>query len=186
MRTEVYWIEGPWPGRLAIVPRPRGGDWLEDEISSWKRMGIQAMVSALTREENAELDLAQEWDLCEKMRIDFIVFPIADRGLPPSTKAALDLVRRLEQRLALGENVAIHCRQGIGRAALLAACVLVASGVDPASAWERIAAARGCEVPDTNEQREWVVRFVRDLPAPVPGGVAGMGDGSDRTQSEGE
>jgi hypothetical protein len=32
MRAQLYWIEGPWAGHFAIVPRPRGGDWLEDEI----------------------------------------------------------------------------------------------------------------------------------------------------------
>lgn len=30
MRATLYWIDGVWPGRLAIVPRPRGDDWLED------------------------------------------------------------------------------------------------------------------------------------------------------------
>ena len=168
MRTELYWIEGPWPGRLAIIPRPRGGDWLEDEISSWRRLGIDAIVSALTREENAELDLIQEKEQCEKAGIEFMFFPIADRGVPLSAKVALELVRRLEQELARGKKIAIHCRQGVGRAALLAACFLAASGVDLASVWERIAAARGCAVPDTLEQREWVARIARTLLADVP------------------
>jgi protein-tyrosine phosphatase len=167
MRTELYWIDGPWRGRLAIMPRPRGGDWLEHEVSAWQRIGIGLIVSALTMEETAELDLSREQELCEKTGIAFIAFPIADRGLPPSMKAVLDLARRLEQCLAQGGKGAIHCRQGVGRSALLAACILAASGVDPASAWELIAAARGCSVPDTSEQREWVVRFARDMLAPL-------------------
>jgi protein-tyrosine phosphatase len=163
MRTEMYWIDGSWRGRLAIVPRPRGGDWLEDEISTWQSLGIGVIVSTLTREEAEELELTQEKEICEKAEIDFVAFPIADRGLPPSMNAILDLALRLEQRLAEGKKVAIHCRQGVGRSALLAACVLAVSAVDATSAWERIAAARGCSVPDTNEQREWVVRFARDV-----------------------
>lgn len=163
MRTELYWIEGPWLGRLAIMPRPRGGDWLEDEISSWQRLGIEAIVSALTKEEIAELDLIQEKEQCEKAGIEFLVFPIADRGVPLSAKDTWELVRRLEPELACGKKIAIHCRQGVGRAALLAACVLASSGVDPATAWERIAAARGCAVPDTHEQREWVMQIARDM-----------------------
>jgi len=170
MRTELYWIDGPWRGRLAIMPRPRGGDWLEEEISSWQHMGIGRIVSALTVEETAELDLKREREICEKFGIDFIAFPIADRGLPPSRNAALDLIRRLEQRLAQGEKVAIHCRQGVGRAALLAACVLTASGVNPALAWERIAVARGCTVPDTSAQKEWVEQFTHDLLTSLPHG----------------
>jgi hypothetical protein len=43
MRTELYWIERPWRGRLAIMPRPRGGDWLDDEIQSWRRSGVDVV-----------------------------------------------------------------------------------------------------------------------------------------------
>jgi hypothetical protein len=60
MRTEVYWVSGPWPGRLGIVPRPRGGDWLADEIRSWKDSQIDIVASLLTPEETAELDLLAE------------------------------------------------------------------------------------------------------------------------------
>jgi protein-tyrosine phosphatase len=170
MRTELYWVEGPWRGRLAIMPRPRGGDWLEDEVSDWRRLGLNVIVSALTDEENGELDLAREKELCQKAGVDFIAFPVIDRGVPSSAKATLELARRLEGRLARGENVAIHCRQGVGRAALLAACALAASGTDATTAFTRIAAARGCAVPDTSEQREWVSRFARDMLAPPAGG----------------
>jgi protein-tyrosine phosphatase len=167
MQAELYWIDGPWPGRLAIMPRPRGGDWLEEEAASWRRMGIDVIVSTLTKEETAELELTKEVEVCTAGRIVCIAFPIEDRGSPPSRKATLELVRRLEQELTLGKKIAIHCRQGVGRSALLAACVLAAGGVDPTSAWEQIAVARGCSVPDTCEQREWVVRFVRDMLAPL-------------------
>ena len=176
MQAELYWIKGPWSGRLAIMPRPRGGDWLEEEIASWQRLGIDVVVSALTRNENAELGLAGEKEACTAGKIAFVPFPIEDRGTPSSRKSTLELVRGLGQELALGKKIAIHCRQGIGRAALLAACVLAASGVDPATAWERIAAARGCSVPDTNEQREWVTRFARDMLAPLLSGKLAKGN----------
>ncbi len=149
------------------MPRPRGGDWVEDEAASWRRMGIGLVVSTLTKEESAELDLAREEEVSKAEKIAFIAFPIEDRGTPVSQKATLNLVRRLEQELASGKTIAIHCRQGIGRSSLLAACVLAASGVDPASAWKRIAAARGCSVPDTNEQREWVMRFAHNIRDPT-------------------
>jgi hypothetical protein len=31
--------------RLAIMPRPRAGDWLEDEAISWRRQGLDTVVS---------------------------------------------------------------------------------------------------------------------------------------------
>jgi hypothetical protein len=49
--TNLYWVDGPWPGKLALAARPRGGDWLGDEVVSWKRNGVDAVLSLLTPEE---------------------------------------------------------------------------------------------------------------------------------------
>jgi len=35
-----FWIPTETSGRLAILARPRGGDWLPDEVAVWKRAGI--------------------------------------------------------------------------------------------------------------------------------------------------
>src|SRR5713226_5708258 len=163
MRTELYWIEGPWPGRLAIMPRPRGGDWLEDEIQSWRRTGVNVVVSLLTREEQTELSLADEGDLCRANGIEFVSFPIVDRGIPSSLEAFSDQVTKVVEQLANGKNIAVHCRQGIGRAGLVAICLLTLSGVDPAVAMERVSAARGCSVPETPEQRRWIADFAKSI-----------------------
>ena len=55
MRVNVFWVPGPWPGKLGIVPRPRGGDWLEDEAKAWHQAGIDVVVSLLEPEEEAQL-----------------------------------------------------------------------------------------------------------------------------------
>jgi hypothetical protein len=68
MRTELYWIERPWRGRLAIMPRPRGGDWLDDEIQSWRRSGVDVVVSLLTREEESDLNLLDGQSLSRATR----------------------------------------------------------------------------------------------------------------------
>src|SRR5687767_13399583 len=115
MRTQIYWLDGPWPGKLAIIPRPRGGDWLEDEVKSWQAGNIDVVLSALTDEELDSLDLVQEAKLAQALGIEHISFPIPDRGLPSSIRAVEVVARQLDQELARGKNVAIHCRQGIGR-----------------------------------------------------------------------
>ena len=67
--------------------------------------------------------------------------------------------------LSEGKRVAIHCRAGVGRSALLAAALLVAGGVEVEAAFRRVADARGCPVPDTPEQRAWVARLAPELVA---------------------
>jgi protein-tyrosine phosphatase len=165
MKAPIYWIEGPWPARLAIVPRPRGGDWLADDIAAWKQSAINVVVSTLTPDEVADFELHHEQTLCEQNGLQWFSFPIADRGVPTSTSAALAMLRPLERKLAEGKTVAVHCRQGIGRSALVAAGLLALGGVGVQSAFERISAARGCGVPETQEQRDWVSRFAREIVA---------------------
>ena len=40
MRTEIFWIDSMPAGRLGIAPRPRGGDWLDDEVEAWRAAGV--------------------------------------------------------------------------------------------------------------------------------------------------
>lgn len=155
----LYWIESPFPGKLAISARPRGGDWLEDEVVAWQRAGIQFVVSLLTSEEVQDLDLSAEPRLSKTHSISFLSLPIPDRSVPPSRTEVTDLVRKLRNELEVGHNVMIHCRQGIGRSSLIAAAVLISGGVDPAAALHHISEARGVPVPETPAQHDWILHF---------------------------
>jgi len=160
MRAEIYWIEGVSEGHLAVMSRPRGGDWLADEVRSLRATGVDVLVSLLTTDEVAELDLADEAGCCAACGIEFVSFTFADRGVPASATAPLALVRKLAALVSSGKGVAVHCLQGIGRSSLVAACVLASLGERPEAAFERVARTRGRPVPDTPEQRDWVLRFV--------------------------
>lgn len=155
-KTDIYWVSGPWPGRLGVVPRPRGGDWLAEEVRSWRASGLDVVASLLTPEEAAELELQDEEACAREEGVELVSFPIPDYSVPRSRKDMAELVRRLERALASGKSVAVHCRQGIGRSSLVIASLLVAAGEDPDEAFRRIEKARGRPVPDTAEQRKWV------------------------------
>jgi protein-tyrosine phosphatase len=165
VQVKIYWIDGVEPGRLGIMPRPRGGDWLEDEIRSLKSSGVDVVASLLEREEMAELDITAEQPLCEANGVSYLSFPIRDFGVPPSQRAALSFANSLRERLRDGKSVVIHCRQGIGRSSLLAACVLLLGGTRADEAFRRIEEARGRPAPDTLEQREWVFRLAEVISA---------------------
>jgi protein-tyrosine phosphatase len=165
VEVKIYWIDGVEPGRLGIMPRPRGGDWLEDEIRSLKASGVDVVASLLEREEAAELDIAGEQSSCEACGISYLSFPIRDFGVPPSGREALSFARSLRVALGEGRSVVIHCRGGIGRSSLMAACVLLLGGTRPGEAFRRIESARGRPAPDTPEQREWVFRLAEDTSA---------------------
>ncbi|MDE1145186.1 MAG: protein-tyrosine phosphatase family protein [Azospirillaceae bacterium] len=167
MRPALYWINSEglsWTGRLAIMARPRSGDWLEDEIAGWRDAGVGEVVSLLEPAEVRELGLEEEAALCRASGQAFTAFPIPDRGVPDSIRQTAALTRRLIQALATGQSVAVHCRAGIGRSSLMVAGVMACGGLDVGQAFARIAQARGVPVPDTEGQRDWVQDFARALP----------------------
>jgi protein-tyrosine phosphatase len=161
MKSDIYWIAGPWQGKLGTMPRPRGGDWLRDEIESWCEAGVEVVVSLLSADEEHELGLEAEARLAQTCGVTFISFPIDDYGVPASKDAVRELVHELEDLLLRGRCVGIHCRQGIGRSSLVAACLLAVTGENVDVSFQRISDARGLSVPDTLDQRNWVWDFAR-------------------------
>jgi protein-tyrosine phosphatase len=159
MATEAYWIDNAGPGRLGIMPRPRGGDWLRDECAALRVAGVNTVVSLLQQHEAEEFDLAEEGTAVEAAGMRFLRLPIADMGVPERSDQVEDLVANIEALLKTGGCVVIHCRQGIGRSSLIAACALRHLDITPEEAFARIATARGVPVPETEGQREWVGRF---------------------------
>jgi len=63
-------------------------------------------------------------------------------------------------RARAGENVAIHCRGGLGRTGLIAACCLVALGQGARESMARVRKARANAV-ETPEQEDWMEEFGR-------------------------
>jgi protein-tyrosine phosphatase len=164
MTPDLFWIPGPWRGRLAIATRPRGGDWLDDEAISWRRAGIHVVVSLLEPAEASQLNLTDEGRAADENDIRFISFPIPDRGVPASAQEALSLIARMAGLLEEGKTVIVHCRQGVGRSGLIAAGVLMASGQSPTAAIKIVSSARGVAIPETPEQLLWAEQLPSGLP----------------------
>jgi protein-tyrosine phosphatase len=172
MRAELYRIERAGPRTLSVMARPRSGDWLADEIQAWQHAGVNVVVSLLTRNEQTELGLEDEAFWCAQRQMEFQTLPIPDRALPPQRAEAERLVEQIGASLQAEKHVALHCRMGIGRSAMMAAAVLVALGDTPEQAFARIELARGLPAPDTQEQRRWVelyaVRRATEAPSSAP------------------
>ena len=160
LKATVYPIAGATRNRIAIVARPRGNDWLCDEITAFSREGIEILVSMLTDEEAEELGLNDESAECAAAGISFVNVAIPDRSVPSDTNAFLGSVEQLVARVRQGRYLAVHCRASIGRSTVLAASILVRLGWDAKTAFDAIEAARGCSVPDTPEQKQWVISNV--------------------------
>ena len=156
MKHSIYWIERVFPGRLGIAARPRGGDWLEDEIKAWRANEVDIAISLLTPDEEEELGLKLENKISESNGLEFHSLPIADRGVPESNEPIILLADKILQRLLAGKNAILHCRQSVGRSGMMAATVLIESGMVPHDAIRLIRNARNVEIPETKQQMEWI------------------------------
>lgn len=160
---QIYIVEQIGSGFLAMMARPVPGEWIDEQFSKLSEMGIERIVSLLEPEEAQELGLGAESELCAAHGIQFLSFPIGDRGVPSSIRDFRELSFMLYETTAGGINTVIHCRAGIGRASLMAGSVLLFAGFEPDDAFKHIAKARGMEVPDTDEQRAWLSNHYAEI-----------------------
>lgn len=161
MGNDVFWIAAKTSDLppLAIVLCPQGGQWLARALLSMQRAGVQTVVSLLEPQEALWLGLDQEGPLAEGMGMQFLNLPIPDHHTPPDEPAFRAFVKGLAQRLRAGERIGVHCWGSIGRATVTAGCTLIELGWSPQIALAAVEAARGCQVPDTDEQERWILRY---------------------------
>ncbi|MDJ1484098.1 protein-tyrosine phosphatase family protein [Cytophagaceae bacterium YF14B1] len=159
MFTRIYWIETIHTGSIGIMPRPRGNEDLESEILYLAKQDVKMLVCLLMPSEIRELGLQKEKELCEKHQISFLHFPIPDRSLPDSLQQVYQLINQVEQTCLEGKKVVFHCRGGIGRVTLMAGAILRKTGLASEDIIKKISQIRGLQVPDTEEQAEWLRRF---------------------------
>lgn len=161
---EIWPIDGPWPGTLAVCSRPRAGWFLDDDLAALRKAGFSLVVSALTPEEVVRAELERVPDACAAAGLEFAHFPVGNLQVAPRAAAHPRLLA-WQGRLNAGEGVAVHCWASAGRGPTLAAALLVLGGLAPDVAWQRIEDARGRQVPDTLEQRAWANAFaLQDVP----------------------
>jgi len=144
---------------LGVVLCPRGGDLLYGELFEYRRAGVGTLVSLLSREQVSMLELDDEPHLAARLGMQFLHHPLPDHELPPDEQVFRGFVTELARRLRAGERIGVHCWGSIGRATVTAACTLIHLGWKPAEALAAVEAARGCPVPDTDDQERWILSY---------------------------
>lgn len=156
MGPTTYEVEKIGNGFLAVMAKPVAGEWVDEEFAGIAATGIKQIVSLLEQPEAYEVGLATEQELCERHGMRFVAYPIPDRGLPHSVAEFASFTKNLYHEIAAGESAVVHCRAGIGRTGIVAAGILLHAGLEPVEAFARVSKSRGVDVPDTDEQRNWL------------------------------
>ena len=144
---------------LAIVLCPRGG----------KAQATSCCRHQAKRSEDSRFDagterghlawLGEEGPLAEEAGMHFLSYPILDVHVPANVPTFRAFVAGLADRLRAGERIGVHCRGSIGRSTVTAACTLIHLGWKAKEALRAIQDARGCMVPDTEEQLRWILNY---------------------------
>jgi protein-tyrosine phosphatase len=158
MCANLYTVAYDGPGRVSIMAKPHGGDSLAGEMTALREAGVDVLVSALTPDEVEEAGLAQEAHYAALAGLRFVSVPVEDMSVP-GHEDVLPALKLLARELGEGRHLVAHCWAGIGRSSLLAASLMVLNGMVPDEAWRRISEARGCTVPETTAQRDWIFQL---------------------------
>lgn len=92
---------------------------------------------------------------------NYLHLPTMD-NTPPTLENLQKGIDFIGQEIARGGKVYIHCWEGVGRAATMAAAYLVSTGLSPEEAWAKVRAARPFIRP-TPVQMAQIEQFARKL-----------------------
>jgi ADP-ribosyl-[dinitrogen reductase] hydrolase len=150
---------------LTLAPGKRDDAWERDLVADLERLretfGTSVLVSLVG---DAELQLLGIPDLDRVARtrgVRVCQLPVEDGGVPENAEGVVRLVRMALAVAEAGETVVVHCRGGLGRSGLFAACCLVALGHAPRAAIGIVRAARPGAV-ETLVQERFIERFVHE------------------------
>ncbi len=160
---DIFWIKGNPPAPLAIVLRPLGDDWLEDELLRLKSSGIQTLVSLLEHWEAGSLGLANEGPRSRAYWIEFSLLPVSLHTCSDGHGFLPELCGRAggsppRRRIGWHPLPGQH-RQVLS--SLRPARSFIWAG-SPRRRWRPLKTARGVPVPDTQEQADWILSYTAE------------------------
>ncbi|PNY82680.1 cyclin-dependent kinase inhibitor 3 family protein [Deinococcus koreensis] len=173
----VDWIPtGLWPGRLGLTfaPGKKGGSVyqpgvihdrdLRADMQTLAESGATVIAPLIEDFEFGLLGMEGYHDAAAAYGLLIAPCPIPDRGVPADPQAFAAYLDELMTHLLDGRSVVVHCRGGLGRAGLTAACLLVQGGMDAEGAIRLVREARSPNAVETAEQERFVAEFAAFVP----------------------
>ena len=172
--AESYWVKpgyflaGEYPGHFSQ-------EHTRKRIDALIEAGIDTIID-LTRpnETTPYLKLLQEQSRAYGVEVRYHRFAIGDFGLP-TPELMKSILDQLDESLAAGRKIYLHCWGGIGRTGTVVGCYLVRHGKSGAQALKQLAEWwKGVpkshihpQSPETDEQVEFI-RNWKDAPQESP------------------
>lgn len=126
-----------------------------NEIQAW---GAATVITLIESHEFELLSVTELGRKVEEQGMNWEHMPVTDVSIPDQRFYGQWRSRGAELRglCDRGERILVHCRGGLGRAGIIAAQLLVESGIPPNLAIKRVREARPGAI-ETNEQENYVL-----------------------------
>ena len=139
------WIE---PGQL-IAGRHPCADGLADAADGVDALAADGVTLFVDLTEVGEL---APYDDLVRPPARWLRFPIRDFAVPKRS-TLIRILDAIDDEMAAGGAIYVHCWAGCGRTGVVVGCWLVRHGTDPEEALARVSRERGRGCPQTLEQR---------------------------------
>ena len=170
----TYWLV---PGRLLVGEYP-GSQSRADAMERLRRFlqaGVTCFVDLTEPRELPSYEALLPFETPDGRRVEYLREPIADHGVPADRETMQRAIAMLDNALAAGHVVYLHCRAGIGRSATVAGCWLASRSARTSDAldelqrcWRQSAKSREWdEVPETAEQVAYIRGWTAAHASPI-------------------
>jgi len=143
---------------ISIGPCPKGGDHLERSMGELRDCGTTMIISLLTYPESLQLGLSSEADVSKTHSIEFINFPIMDKGICGFDQF-VEFIEFVYRKTNEFESILIHCQHGVGRSGMVALGLMIRDGKELEESIMSVSKTRGYDVPQSLAQRKLLSAF---------------------------
>ncbi len=180
---DSFWVV---PGRLLVGAHPgsRSRSHAMDRLRRFLDAGVTCFVDLTEVDEIGGYESLLPSVTPYGRRVEYLRVQIVDHGVPSDDATMVRILDLIDEALDRGDLVYLHCRAGVGRSVMTAACWLAdhaGSGerglAELALRWPQAAQSRRWPVvPETDEQthfvRQWTPRRARAGRAGAAAGAA--------------
>mmetsp|Transcript_6316 Transcript_6316/g.13929 ORF Transcript_6316/g.13929 Transcript_6316/m.13929 type:complete len:204 (+) Transcript_6316:116-727(+) len=159
------------PGKKVVRDGVRHDRHVDEDLQRLRdHFQVTTIVCLLNAAELRSFSLRNYEDHVTQSGLSYISFPIVECAAPDSLPTAAAFVETLVQRLQLGEVLAVHCRGGVGRAGLVAACTLLRLGIsaNASEAMKMVRSLRCRTAVETRRQEDFVSQYAGYLEQQSP------------------
>jgi protein-tyrosine phosphatase len=159
----IDWLDRRFTGQgqlgLTLLPgRKDYGRTLTDDLAVLRAEGVSDVVCLITEDEFNRYGVEELLAAYQQAGLSVRHLPILDQSVcsPAEMKGLVDW---LDQRLADGARVMVHCVGGLGRSGLVAASFLTGRGLTAAEAIAEVRRTRSPRAVESTAQEDFIERF---------------------------